>query len=632
MAGAAVSAPETLELDDMQGLILRGYGRLPEACLLLYRVAQPAAARAWLAGLVPRLTTAASAPAASALNLALTVPGMAALGLPGEVAESFPLEVREGMVTEHRQPGAGRRRRERARALGVRRSGHPRAAPAAAGLRGRCRGAGGAGGGARRRRGKGRPRRAAAARDQQHRPGRALRLPRRHLPAADRRASARPPPSDDQVVRAGELVLGYRDEYGLYADRPLVPAAARPGSVLPPDVEGSGAHDLGRNGSYLVLRQLEQDVPGFWRFVDRVGGRRAEPDRRWRPRWSAAGRAARRWCWRPMPTIPASSATALNAFRYHRDDPLGRAARWASHIRRTNPRDSLDPDPGSSGSVAVGKHHRLLRRGRSYGTRLTIDQALAGRRRRRAARPLLHVPEHEPGPPVRVRPADLGEQPQVRGRSTTSPIRSLAPGGSFSMPADAGAAAGDRRAPLRDRARRRLLPAARRCARCATWPALSGRRAAGTPPRRRARSARRGSSLAQPRQLPVHAPAGAALVAQRPVLGQAVPGVVGEDAGEGHLLGRVEASGGGMRSVAAGTRGDSFVGHSTAAFSIGIRNGSVCTCRQDVELDVLARPASPPSQSAGSCRAGAAAAAGRACATLGRGWNEYCIAWPSPSR
>ena len=40
MAGAAVSTPETLELDDMQGLILRGYGRLPEACLLLYRVAR----------------------------------------------------------------------------------------------------------------------------------------------------------------------------------------------------------------------------------------------------------------------------------------------------------------------------------------------------------------------------------------------------------------------------------------------------------------------------------------------------------------------------------------------------------------------------------------------------------------
>ena len=26
--------------------------------------------------------------------------------------------------------------------------------------------------------------------------------------------------------------------------------------------------DLGRNGTYLVLRQLKQDVRGFWRFAD----------------------------------------------------------------------------------------------------------------------------------------------------------------------------------------------------------------------------------------------------------------------------------------------------------------------------------------------------------------------------
>src|SRR5262249_19432267 len=71
-------------------------------CLLLFRVAEPGPARAWLAGLAPRLTTARSAPEGSAVNLALTVPGMAALGLPADVVASFPLEMREGMVTEHR--------------------------------------------------------------------------------------------------------------------------------------------------------------------------------------------------------------------------------------------------------------------------------------------------------------------------------------------------------------------------------------------------------------------------------------------------------------------------------------------------------------------------------------------------
>jgi deferrochelatase/peroxidase EfeB len=49
----------------------------------------------------------------------------------------------------------------------------------------------------------------------------------------------------------------------------------------------------------------------------------------------------------------------------------------ASHIRRTNPRESLDPDPGSDHSLAISRHHRILRRGRFYGPRMTPEQALA---------------------------------------------------------------------------------------------------------------------------------------------------------------------------------------------------------------------------------------------------------------
>ena len=41
-----MSGAETLELDDMQGLILRGYGRLRAACFLLYEIADVGAARA----------------------------------------------------------------------------------------------------------------------------------------------------------------------------------------------------------------------------------------------------------------------------------------------------------------------------------------------------------------------------------------------------------------------------------------------------------------------------------------------------------------------------------------------------------------------------------------------------------
>ncbi len=38
-----------------------------------------------------------------------------------------------------------------------------------------------------------------------------------------------------------------------------------------------------------------------------------------------------------------------------------------AHVRRANPRDALDPHPGSEASLGVNRRHRLIRRGRSYG-------------------------------------------------------------------------------------------------------------------------------------------------------------------------------------------------------------------------------------------------------------------------
>ena len=67
-----------------------------------------------------------------------------------------------------------------------------------------------------------------------------------------------------------------------------------------------------------------------------------------------------------------------NDFDYHEPDPFGERCPIGSHIRRANPRDSLDPDPGSRASVTVGKRHRILRRGRGYGTRIGVEEALSG--------------------------------------------------------------------------------------------------------------------------------------------------------------------------------------------------------------------------------------------------------------
>src|SRR4029079_18456261 len=56
---------------------------------------------------------------------------------------------------------------------------------------------------------------------------------------------------------------------GRLTPRPLVEGAA---AALPADPGGSGRGDLGRNGTYLVVRSLEQDVDGFHEYCARAAG------------------------------------------------------------------------------------------------------------------------------------------------------------------------------------------------------------------------------------------------------------------------------------------------------------------------------------------------------------------------
>jgi Dyp-type peroxidase family len=56
-----------------------------------------------------------------------------------------------------------------------------------------------------------------------------------------------------------------------------------------------------------------------------------------------------------------------NDFAFAATDLYGNRCPIGAHIRRGNPRDSLDPGPGTEQSITIGKHHRLMRRGREYG-------------------------------------------------------------------------------------------------------------------------------------------------------------------------------------------------------------------------------------------------------------------------
>jgi Dyp-type peroxidase family len=175
-------------------------------------------------------------------------------------------------------------------------------------------------------------------------------------------------------VRAGEFVLGYTNEHGQRTMCAQVDPILDPRGLLPA-VELSEQRDFGRNGSYLVLRTLAQDVHGFWEFIDTATQQDGKSDTS--ARIALASKMVGRWpSGAPLVKTPEHDDPELataNDFLYHREDPDGLRCPIGSHIRRTHPRDSLPPRPGSEQSIAVNKRHRLLRRGRAYGPPLAAS-------------------------------------------------------------------------------------------------------------------------------------------------------------------------------------------------------------------------------------------------------------------
>jgi hypothetical protein len=178
----------------------------------------------------------------------------------------------------------------------------------------------------------------------------------------------------DNLVCLGEFLLGYPNEYGLYTPRPLLARERDPGGLLPRAEDAPEEVDLGRNGCYLVLRQLQQDVRGFWRELDRQAG--GNEDLR---EALAAAMVGRKKNGEPL-VAPGT----MNDFTYE-GDPRGLRCPLGAHIRRSNPRNA-DLPPGGRGLlsrlwrmlgfnaaalepdlIASTRFHRLLRRGRKYG-------------------------------------------------------------------------------------------------------------------------------------------------------------------------------------------------------------------------------------------------------------------------
>ncbi len=173
----------------------------------------------------------------------------------------------------------------------------------------------------------------------------------------------------DDVVKAGEFLFGYKNEFGVYPDTPLIVKEQGNLNLLPPDAGGSGKKDIGKDGTFMVMRQLEQDVNKFWSFMNENsknpnGSINIEDSlklgAKFMGRWQNGA---------PITLFPDKDPgpnSDINDFGYSKFDKDGLKCPFGSHLRRANPRDNVD-DHSPKESLKLSKQHRIIRRARLYG-------------------------------------------------------------------------------------------------------------------------------------------------------------------------------------------------------------------------------------------------------------------------
>lgn len=193
-------------------------------------------------------------------------------------------------------------------------------------------------------------------------------------------------PQAVQGVPLGDFLFGHVNAYGEVALGPVVSAEAL-GSAAPSRLAAAanaeGFFDLGRNGSYLIVRELAQDVAAFWLSMDRNAERiRAQDPQNAvhvTAEWiaeRAVGRdkAGNLLC--PSGTLPLVDGAPDSDYLFWDRDRFGHGCPIGSHVRRAHPRDALSPDAASRCELLkAANHHRILRRGRKYGPPIKDDRA-----------------------------------------------------------------------------------------------------------------------------------------------------------------------------------------------------------------------------------------------------------------
>ena len=350
-----------IDLRDLQGDVLRAYGNDYDhtSYAFVHIDCPPEQARAWFSGLLDHVTTAEpwkGDKPLTTLNVAVTAPGLKALGVSDEVVGSFSKEFREGMASRAERLGDigvndpkdwekglgtneahvlltinAQEKEDHQRALGLMRA----AMDDAGGL---------------------------TIVYQQDTA--LLRGAREHFgyadgfaqPAVEGASEAKAPGGGVlekdgrwRALAAGEFVLGYPDEDSRDDPKRRLPAAP--------------ADPLGKSGTYMVWRKLYQDV-ALWRRVLRDAAKIYHGG----DEHKLAAKVVGRWTDgtplvthpdRPDPSFDPAERGA-NDFRYD-GDLDGRRCPIGAHIRRSNPRDALGFES------ALTFRHRMIRRGMPYG-------------------------------------------------------------------------------------------------------------------------------------------------------------------------------------------------------------------------------------------------------------------------
>ncbi|MGE5106421.1 MAG: Dyp-type peroxidase, partial [Sphingobacteriales bacterium] len=363
---------EQLELKDIQGFLIREYKEMANSKYFLLQVTNATAAKEFLESVADSITHVESTATDYYLNIGFTSTGLRTLGLKETNLESFTREFREGMVTPHRQ-----------RLLGDYDSSDPSnwkwGGPStdridiivmlfgkdesitnnqAIQLKQKFS--------------------SSELKEIHQLDGKTLPNDKEHFGFRDGISQPAIIGSgitgiNNDNIKAGEFLMGYENEYHIYPDTALLLEKQGKTDMLTDDAEGSGYKDLGRNGTYFVLRQLKEDVDGFWNFLNE---KTKKEDGSLNPDESTklAAKMMGRWpSGAPLvkhPDKDPGGTSDDNDFNYIEDDKLGLKCPFGAHIRRTNPRDNFE-ETGPVESLKLTRRHRIIRRVRSYGENFT---------------------------------------------------------------------------------------------------------------------------------------------------------------------------------------------------------------------------------------------------------------------